>query len=281
MPWRGLRFAARTAAFALIALALVGGAAMPQARAAEPDIVCRFTDHRLTEISGMAPSIVHPGVLYVHNDSSGGPSVYAVSASTCRVLARITVQGAAARDFEAIASGRDRKGRPVLWIGDIGDNLDSWDAVEILRIPEPQRLVDQALRPRRYRFTYRDRPHNAETLLADPAGPRLWVVTKQLARGSLYALPDPLRRSGTNSAQRVQSEGGITTDGAVSPDGTRYVLRDYFDAVVYQGLPPGREVSRVYLPAQPQGEAIAWSSDGRSLLIASERDDRLLRVALD
>lgn len=281
MPWRGFRSAARAAALALLAVALACGVGGAQARGAEPDIVCRFTDHRLTEISGMAPSIAHPGVLYVHNDSSGGPYVYAVSASTCRVLARITIEGATARDFEAIASGRDRMGRPILWIGDIGDNLDSWDAVEILRIPEPVSLVDQTLRPRRYRFTYRDRPHNAETLLADPARPRLWVVTKQLARGSLYALPVPLRSSGTNIASRVQSEGGIITDGAISPDGTRYVLRDYFDAVVYQGLPPGREVTRIYLPAQPQGEAMAWSSDGRSLLIASERDDRLLRVALD
>jgi hypothetical protein len=32
------------------------------------------------------------------------------------------------------------------------------------------------------------------------------------------------------------------------------------------------------LPVQPQGEAITWTSDGRALLIASERDDRLIRV---
>jgi len=254
---------------------------MPDAQAAEPDVVCRFTDPRLTEISGMASSIAHPGILYVHNDSSGGPYVYAVSATTCRVVARLTLAGSAARDFEAIAVGRDRSGRPVVWIGDIGDNLDSWDSVEVLRIREPQRLVDQALRPKRYRFTYQDRPHNAETLLADPARPRLWVVSKQMARGGLYALPVPLRRTGTNTARRVQDEGGIITDGAISPDGSRYVLRDYFDAVIYQGPPPGREVRRIYLPAQPQGEAITWSSDGRSLLIASERDDRLLRVPVD
>ena len=70
------------------------------------------------------------------------------------------------------------------------------------------------------------------------------------------------------------------TDGAISPDGSGYVLRDYGDAVLYAGLPPGREVARIPLPYQFQGEAITWAADGLSLLIAGERDDRLLRVAL-
>lgn len=251
------------------------------AAAAAPDVVCRFQDKRLTEISGMATSLDHPDTIYLHNDSSGGPYVYAVSATTCQVKARLRIAGSQARDFEAMAVGRDAKGRSVLWIADIGDNLDTWDAVELLRVREPTELVDQTLKAKRYRFTYDDRPHNAETLLADPRNQRLWVVTKQLASGSLYSLPSPLRKAKLNIAQRVRKEGGLITDGAIAPDGTRYVLRDYYDAVIYAGLPPGREVKRIYLPAQPQGESITWSADGRWLLIASERDDRLLRVAVD
>lgn len=253
-------------------LASVPAAAVPV------DVVCRFTDSRLTEISGMATSLIHPDTIYLHNDSSGGPFIYAASASTCRIKARLKISGAAARDFEGMAVGRDKVGRSVIWIGDIGDNLDSWPEVTMLRIREPEVLIDQTMRASTYRFTYRDRPHNAETVLADPRTPRLWIVTKQLARGSLYALPSPLRKNGLNMARPVRPEGGIITDGAISLRGDRYVLRDYFDAVIYQGLPPGREVARIYLPSQPQGESITWSADGGSLLIASERDDRLLRV---
>jgi len=58
------------------------------------------------------------------------------------------------------------------------------------------------------------------------------------------------------------------------------VLRDYLDVAVFEGLPPGTRSSTFALPFQPQGEAITWTPDGRSLLVASERDDRLLRVAL-
>ncbi len=247
---------------------------------AAEDVVCRFTDSRFTEISGMAPSIRHPDVLWIHNDSGGGPRLFAVDATTCETLATLTIRGARARDFEAIASGRDAKGKPVLWLGDIGDNLDSWDSVEVLAIKEPKRLRSKRVSAQAYSLIYEDRPHNAEALLASPRDGRLWVVTKQLAHGSLYRLPSPLRSDVVNVAKKLRVEGGLITDGAVSPVGDRYVLRDYVDAVIHEGLPPGREVARIRLPYQTQGEAISWSGDGRSLLVTSERDDRLIRVSV-
>lgn len=247
---------------------------------AADDVVCRFSDPRFTEISGMAPSIRHPDVLWIHNDSGGGPRLFAVDSTTCETLATVTVKGARARDFEAIASGRDGNGKPVLWLGDIGDNLDSWDSVEVLAIREPKRLRSRSVSAEAFSFTYADRPHNAEALLAAPSRGRLWVVTKQLAHGSLYRLPSPLRAGVVNVAKKLRVEGGLITDGAISPQGDRYVLRDYVDAVIYDGLPPGREVARIRLPYQTQGEAISWSSDGRSLLVTSERDDRLIRVSV-
>ena len=250
----------------------------PTPALAADDVVCQFSDPRFGEISGMTPSIRHPNVLWLHNDSGGGPRIFAVDATTCKTLATLTIKGARARDFEAIASGRDAAGRAVLWLGDIGDNLDSWDSVEILRIKEPRRLRSREVSAETVAFTYADRPHNAEALLASPKRGRLWVVTKQLARGSLYRLPAPLRSGVVNVARKIQVEGGLITDGAISPLGDRYVLRDYVDAVIYDGLPPGREIARIHLPYQTQGEAIAWSADGQSLLVASERDDRLIRV---
>lgn len=241
--------------------------------------VCRFTDKRLVEISGIANSLAHPGVIWLHNDSGGGPYLYAVSATTCKTLTRVRVLGAGARDFEAIASARGKHGRPLLWLGDIGDNRDSWPSVSILRIPEPS-LTATSVRARVYRFTYSDRPHNAEALLVEPNSQHIWVVTKQLAHGGLYVLPKPLSRTRVNIAKRLRTEGGLITDGAVSPDGSRYVLRDYVNATLFDGLPPGRQAGVVPLPLQFQGEAVTFTPDGSALLVASERDDRLLRVAL-
>lgn len=238
---------------------------------------CRFTDPRFTEISGLTYSQRHEDVLYLHNDSSGGPLVFAVDAETCRTLATLTITGIEARDLEAIGSGRDERGRPVLWVADIGDNRDSWPEVRLHRIREPRRLVDQDVRAVTYRFTYPDRPHNAEAILADPDSERVWVVTKQSARGRLYALPN-LRRDRVVVARPVEDVGAFVTDAAISPDGSRFVIRDYVDAEVRSGLPPGSDPRTVYLPIQLQGEAVTWTTDGSALLVASERDSRLLRV---
>jgi hypothetical protein len=238
-----------------------------------------LTDQRLSEISGMTYSLRNPGILWMHNDSSGGPFLYAIDARTCAVKSRVRIQGIEARDLEAIAVGRGPKGRPVLWVADIGDNRDSWPYVWLHRIREPS-LADSSVSAVTYRVRYSDMPHNAETLLADPGSQRLWLVTKQLAHGRIYALPSRLSPSRVNVARPIHREGGLITDGSVSPDGSRYVLRDYVNATLFQGLPVGRQPQIIPLPFQLQGEAITWTPDGTALLIASERDDRLLRVAL-
>ena len=240
--------------------------------------VCTLPKGTLDEISGMAASQRHPGILWVHNDSGGGPYVYALDSATCDIKARLTVEGIRARDLEAIAVGRDERGRSVIWLADIGDNQDSWEYVQIHRIREPARLVDQVVESVTFDVAYPDRPHNAETLLADPGSSQLWIVTKQLARGRMYSLPAELSEVEMNMATFVRRERGLITDGAVSPDGTRYVLRDYVDATVFAGLPPGKDPRIVQMPFQVQGEAIAWTPDGTALLIASERDRRLIRV---
>ena len=268
----------RLFAFLLTSLMFLIGSTPAQASVPPWKVQCTFSDQRFDEISGITRSQAFPGTLYVHNDSSGGPRIYAVNERTCTTQATLTIRGAKARDYDAIASGKDAKGRPVIWLGDLGDNKDSWPYVEVLKIREPRALESQTLNASTYRVTYPDIPHNAETLLADPSAPLLWIVTKQLAHGSLYALPNPLKPK--NRAMKVQTEGGLITDGAVSPQGDRYVLRTYFDATIYVGLPAGKPTKTFDLPGQLQGEAITWTADGTALLIASERDHRLLRVSI-
>lgn len=264
---------------AAVLAALLAGVLWAPAAAAE-QVVCTFEDQRLTEISGMTRSIEHPGVLWLHNDSSGGPYLYAVDERTCKTLTRLRIDGIDARDLEGIAASRSKAGRGLLWLGDIGDNRDSWPKVFVHRIREPKDLGAPELtaKAKTFPLTYPDGPHNAETLLAAPTGRRLWIVTRQLAQGTLYRLP--MSQRGTITAKAIQPEGALITDGAVSPDGSRYVLRDYVNAVIYDGLPPGRQTMKIQLPVQTQGEAVAWTADGEALLVASERDNRLLRVEL-
>lgn len=247
----------------------------------DPRVVCRFSDDRLVEISGITWSARHSGTYWVHNDSGGGPYLYAVDGATCATLARIRVAGIGARDLEAVATGVDPAGRPVLWLGDIGDNRDSWPSVRLHAVPEPATLVDQEVTAATYRFTYSDVPHNAESIIADPVAARVWVVTKQLAAGAVWSVPLSSRK--VTTATRVGAVGGLVTDAAMSPDGTRYVIRDYIKASLHRAPVSVESLAagvRVDLPGEIQGEAITFTTDGSALLVASERERELWRVAL-
>jgi hypothetical protein len=82
-----------------------------------------------------------------------------------------------------------------------------------------------------------------------------------------------------NLLRRVGRVPPLVTDGAFSPDGRLLVLRDYLAAHLY-GASGGR-LATVTLPLQPQGESVAFSADGRSLLAGSEgAGSEVVRVPL-
>ena len=122
-----------------VATAALLGISVP-IHAADEKVLCELSDPRLTEISGITPSRMHAGVYWVHNDSSDAARIYGIDISDCDVVAELTMKGVKARDIEGIASSVDNKGRSVLWVGDIGDNVDSWESVSIYRIREPKKI---------------------------------------------------------------------------------------------------------------------------------------------
>jgi hypothetical protein len=248
---------------AVCALGLVPRSAV----SGQAEVLLRIGDPRVVESSGLAASRRHAGVLWTHNDSGDAARLFAIGRDG-RVLATLRFAGVQARDWEAMAVGRDDRGEPALFAGDIGDNLGVWPSVTVYRIAEPVRLRDATVRPRRYRLRYPDGPRDAEALLVDPRGNRLYVASKDEAGGSLYQAPVELRSDRVNLLRRVRRVPALVTDGAFSPDGRLLVLRDYRAAHVYAAS--GGRLATVPLPLQQQGESIAFSADGASLLAGSE-----------
>lgn len=255
---------------AALAMALVPSAAA----SAEATELCRFDSARLAEISGLATSTVHDGIVWAHNDSGGGSALYALDIDTCEIRATLTVKGADARDPEAIAVGTGANGGPAIWWGDIGDNTGDRRHREVHEIPEPRDLVDATVTPTTYRVRL-DSPQDAEALMAD--GDRLWIIGKGLLGGTVWRLPSPLRPDRPTRAQPVGEEDALVTDASMRPGGG-YAVRDYSEVRIYAGMPPGDLIERKPLPEQIQGEAMTWTADGTGLIVASEGDDRLLLV---
>jgi hypothetical protein len=258
---------------ALLAALALAGPAVPASAQEVPgaQVAMRLRDPRIVESSGLAVSHRHPGVLWTHNDSGDRARLFAVGPDG-HTRATLTLAGVEARDWEAVAAGRDDRGRPALFAGDIGDNNGVWPDVSVYRVTEPAALRDTTAAAVRYRLRYPDGPHNAEALLADPRSNRLYVATKRLSGdGGLYQAPARLRSDRVNLLHRLARVPPVVTDGAFAPDGRSFVLRDYQAAYVYTA--PGHRVASFELPLQFQGESIAVAPDGRSVLVGSEGAD--------
>jgi hypothetical protein len=250
---------------AALLLGLAVGASAQEVEGAE--VAVRLEDPRILESSGLALSGRHETVLWTHNDSDDGPRLYAVG-SDGRTQATLNLGGAAARDWEGMAAGRDDRGRPALFVGDIGDNNGVWPEIAVYRVTEPATLGDATVPAVRYRLRYADGPHDAEALLVDPRSNRLYVASKDAAGGSLYRAPARLRSDQVNVLRRVARVPPVVTDGAFLPDGRGFVLRDYQGAHLYRA--PGRRAGAFELPLQFQGESITATADGKSVLAGSE-----------
>lgn len=245
-------------------------------------VVCHIRDDRLSEISGLAPSLAHPGILWTHNDSGDTARAFAIDANDCKVRAVVQFSGVQARDIEAVATGRDGSGKPVLWLADIGDNRGTWPTVRLYRIPEPTQLADETVAAKTFTVRYPDGSHNAEALLVAPTpnGP-MWLATKRdAAAGGIYRIPDALLADGSAVVKRVGGDDPMTTDGSYAPDGLSFVLRTYVGATLFAGPPPGTAPQQVAIPLQRQGEAIAFSADSAALYLAGERSDELWQLPL-
>jgi hypothetical protein len=241
--------------------------------------LCRLQDPAIDESSGVAAG----AAVWTHNDSGDGPRFYAVDQDTGATLGTFTVDGARADDWEDMARGLTADGRPALFFADIGDNFARRPAVVVYEVAEPTNprlggLVDLVAR---HELRYDDGSHDAETLLVDPRTRALVVVTKdrQGISGVYRAEGGVLRRVGEIRFDRLVRRAGAyakaATAGDVAPDGRRVVVRTPFEAFEWEVGDElvaafARTPQRIALPRTDQGEAIAYTRDGRSLVTTTE-----------
>lgn len=248
----------------------------------------------LNALSGLAVSRAQPDIIFVHNDHDR-PVVYALDLQG-HPHARITLDGAAASDIEDIAVG-PCGAQTCVFLGDVGDNAASRSEYAILRFAQPMvpaTAGNTAMTPtfERFRFTYEDGSHNAESVMVAPDG-ALYIVTK-LAPGSggsvaatgpssIYKLPAPISASTVARATKVATltvpaTGDMAASAAAAhPCGLGFLLRTYNR--VYEFLAPkggsfeasfSATPTVVAMPDEPQSEGIDYRADGRGFISSGE-----------
>jgi hypothetical protein len=227
-----------------------------------------FRDPEIVESSGI---VLVDGLVVTTNDSGDTGRVFVVDPDTGETVG-VTRWADDPDDVEALAPAGD----DAVWVGDIGDNGESRDSIEVTRVPvgRGDRTVDEET----YDLVYPDGPVNAESLLTDPTG-RLYVATKNVLGGALYAAPRTLAADDPNELEELGPVLPIATDAAFFPDGQHLVVRNYSRAAVYS-FPGLAEVGSFPLPDQEQGEGIVVDDDGSLLLTSEGQYAPVLRVPL-
>jgi hypothetical protein len=272
------------------------GAAMPEASVPEAGPTCGICStygapvhvgsisSKLVELSGLAPSHLHPGVLYAHNDSGDTARFFAID-TAAQIIAEMDLTGATAVDWEDIAVGPCPSGSCV-YLGDIGDNGLSRPGYTIYRVAEPAVVPTdgsaKSITYERFPFVYPDGKHNAETLLVHPSG-RIFVVVKVMGTpAGIYEMPSPLMPGVEVNLRLVTTvslgaSGELITGGSFHPCSDRLLLRTYGELFELIGGSDGGvesifQATAVSVPVaqETQGEAVTYSLDGKSYFTSSE-----------
>jgi hypothetical protein len=244
----------------------VGTTAAPAAP--EGKVVFSFQDPEIVESSGL----VATGDLFLTvNDSGDGGRVFVVDRSGKTV--GTTAWTDDPQDTESLAPA----GPGEVWVGDTGDNRRGRDSITVLRVPYG--TTDQEVTPAAYELVYPDRAHDAETLMANPRTGQLFVVSKDIFGGTIYAAPRRLSADHPNRLRPVGEGFSFATDGSFFPDGRHYIVRGYTSAAVYS-FPDHERLDSFQLPPQQQGEGIAVGPDDRIYLSSEGQHSEVLRVRL-
>lgn len=262
----------------------------------KPQVVGKIESSELTESSGIAASKCQENILWTHNDSGDDAFIFALNPKG-KKLGTWKVLGATNKDWEDIAAFQDTKtGKCFLYIGDIGNNERLKSEMTIYRVAEPQvsdadkdsskKNPSQTETAEAIKIEYPDMRHDAETLLVHPNTGDIYILSKRLSGASgVYKLAANFSLEKTNTLKKIADftvpavPNGFLTGGDISPDAKRVVICDYFSAYEIVLPKEAKNFDEIWtnkpliieLGERNQGEAVAYSADGKSIFGTSEK----------
>jgi hypothetical protein len=266
----------------------------------KPDVIAHISSKKINESSGLAVSKCQPDVFWTHNDSGGGPFMYAFD-SKGELLGTFRLPNVKNIDWEDMSSTRTSDGGCFLFIGEFGDNDRKRDVHAIYRVTEPlvarEGNADEPAEissADQLTFRYPAERHDAEALLVNSLTGILYVITKASdGPAHVYRLNPSFGSEEVQLALKIAeitlpaSPSGFVTGGDISDDGTRVALCDYYAGYELQLPAAAEEFDEIWqqkpaafdLGPRVIGESIAYSGDGNTLFATTERVNApLIRV---
>lgn len=268
----------------------------------EPVFAGIVDGRKLGELSGLAHSNRHPGIFWAINDGINSDEkalgardteIFAINGQG-KIVASLNIDGVRNIDWEDITS-YSKNGKHYLAIADTGDNGGVRRDLYIHIIEEPTTLSasGNAKLVRSIRFQWVDGARDLESIFANPKTKQFYLVSKKRVPAELFALPFDAKDN--TSPRLISTFEGIEqpdvatmntksdygryraqiTGADLSPDGRVIALLNYQQVTFFPM--PGKStrvlkpISKLVLPWLPQAEAIAFSADGKALLIGGEQ----------
>jgi hypothetical protein len=262
-----------------------GTAATPSSTpAAEPPqtpgtAVCSLTDDRLTSAAGLIATTSGFEIISSGERGPASLTVYHLD-SKCKVIDTDS-RNRTPRDPTELVAGASN----TIFIADFGDPDLSRPSIALWKLPPDSNAATI------YRMSYPAGQQDAKAMLLGPNDTPIVITTKGLvytpsgplkaeesAPGVLLKKVGQITLAATDTANPIGLVGTTTVTGAaISPDGTHVVVRTFSDAYEWD-VPKGGDLGTVIttgkprrtpLPNETDGEAIAFSPDGKSFYTAS------------
>lgn len=276
------------------------------ALAADTDFVkqepkARIASKEVNEASGLAVSPRDPDFLWIVNDSGAGPEIH-LAGTDGSDRGKVTVAGAKNVDWEDLSAFK-RDGVSYLLVADCGDNASVRNDAVLYVVEEPslpkagETLSGEVKLAWTIPFGFEDGPRDCESVAVDEKAGKIILVSKRTKPPVVYELP--LKPKGTERmvAKRlvetqVEPPKAVMklpyiaqpTGMDISPDGTMAAVVSYYGVFLFPRT--AKESWSEAFAKQPviltphgmaQAESVAFSRDGKSLAVVSERgDDRIV-----
>jgi hypothetical protein len=246
------------------------------------EVVAELTNNKLKETSGLAASITNPQMLWIHNDKGNNAEIYLVDKSL-NIQLTVILDGVSNRDWEDITIGPGPDStKTYLYVGDIGDNDAIFPFKNIYRFVEPTFQDNNEMTISNFdiiTFKLEGSVKDTESLFIDAKSKNLYLISKREEPVFLYELKYPQLSGDTLTASKMFSLAFKEIVGADRFSKNGDMLMKNYTNIYYWENKNSEDVltllkqNPIEIPyeKEPQGEAIAWATDGAGFYTLSEK----------